>query len=125
MKITVVNDAVAALVSGTAGRLYGCVLIAGTGTVALGFDEDKNFKRASGGGPRLGDKGRLPLDSVLLLLSQKLQNELCLAKMMCVLISFLSNCDSSVPWNLQWCTLHSIDFCHKPLPTFCVVISVQ
>lgn len=53
-----VNDAVAALASGTAGRLYGCVLIAGTGTVALGFDEDKNFKRASGGGPRLGDKGR-------------------------------------------------------------------
>lgn len=98
MKITVVNDGVAALASGTAGRLYGCVLIAGTGTVALGFDEHKNLKRASGGGPRLGDKGRLPLDSVLflpqlLLLSLKLQNELCLAKMMCVPIRFLSNCD--------------------------------
>lgn len=112
MKITVVNDAVAALASGTGGRLYGCVLIAGTGTVALGFDEDKNFKRASGGGPRLGDRGRLPLDSVLFLNSccclriHKMNS----SKMMCMPIRSLTTCNWSAPWNLQWRFLHSTDF---------------
>lgn len=52
------NDAVAALASGTAGRLYGCVVVAGTGTIALGFGEDGKFARASGVGPLLGDQGR-------------------------------------------------------------------
>lgn len=59
VEIFVQNDAVAALASGSAGRLYGCVLVAGTGTIAIGFNEDGKFARASGGGPLLGDQGRL------------------------------------------------------------------
>jgi N-acetylglucosamine kinase-like BadF-type ATPase len=58
VEMAVHNDGVAALASGTAGKLYGCVLIAGTGTIALGFGEDGKFARASGVGPGLGDQGR-------------------------------------------------------------------
>ncbi|KAG0625866.1 hypothetical protein M758_2G085400 [Ceratodon purpureus] len=57
VEIFVQNDAVAALASGSAGKLYGCVLVSGTGTIALGFNEDGKFARASGGGPLLGDQG--------------------------------------------------------------------
>ncbi|KAH9572908.1 hypothetical protein CY35_02G176300 [Sphagnum magellanicum] len=57
VEMAVHNDGVAALASGTAGKLYGCVLIAGTGTIALGFGEDGKFARASGVGPALGDQG--------------------------------------------------------------------
>lgn len=52
------NDAVAALASGTLGKLHGCVLIAGTGTIAYGFTEDGREARAAGAGPVLGDWGR-------------------------------------------------------------------
>lgn len=55
------NDAVAALASGTMGKLHGCVLIAGTGTIAYGFTEDGRETRAAGAGPILGDWGRYRL----------------------------------------------------------------
>lgn len=51
------NDAVAALASGTMGKLHGCVLIAGTGTIAYAYTEDGREARASGAGPILGDWG--------------------------------------------------------------------
>ncbi|KAK1325606.1 hypothetical protein QJS10_CPA01g00561 [Acorus calamus] len=57
VKLFVQNDAVAALASGTLGRLHGCVLIAGTGTIAYGFTEDGREARAAGAGPVLGDWG--------------------------------------------------------------------
>ncbi|EXB75222.1 hypothetical protein L484_026004 [Morus notabilis] len=57
VKIYVQNDAVAALASGTLGKLHGCVLVAGTGCIALGFSEDGKEARAAGGGPILGDWG--------------------------------------------------------------------
>lgn len=57
VKLFVQNDAVAALASGTMGKLHGCVLIAGTGTIAYGFVEDGREARASGAGPILGDWG--------------------------------------------------------------------
>ena len=58
VKLFVQNDAVAALDSWTMGKLHGCVLIAGTGTIAYGFTEDGREARASGAGPILGDWGR-------------------------------------------------------------------
>ncbi|XP_048230636.1 N-acetyl-D-glucosamine kinase isoform X2 [Ricinus communis] len=58
VKLYVQNDAVAALASGTMGKLHGCVLIAGTGTIAYGFTEDGKEARAAGAGPILGDWGR-------------------------------------------------------------------
>ncbi|CAK7348130.1 unnamed protein product [Dovyalis caffra] len=57
VKLYVQNDAVAALASGTMGKLHGCVLIAGTGTIAYGFMEDGRQARAAGAGPVLGDWG--------------------------------------------------------------------
>lgn len=57
VKLFVQNDAVAALASGTMGKLHGCVLIAGTGTIAYGFLEDGREARAAGAGPVLGDWG--------------------------------------------------------------------
>ncbi|KAL7131170.1 hypothetical protein ABFS83_13G180400 [Erythranthe nasuta] len=57
VKIYVQNDAVAALASGTMGKLHGCVLIAGTGCIAYGFTEDGREARAAGAGPVLGDWG--------------------------------------------------------------------
>ncbi|KAK1307535.1 hypothetical protein QJS10_CPA09g00733 [Acorus calamus] len=57
VKLLVQNDAVAALASGTLGKLHGCVLIAGTGTIAYGFTEDGREARAAGAGPVLGDLG--------------------------------------------------------------------
>lgn len=59
VEIFVQNDAIAALASGSDGKLCGCVLVAGTGTIALGFNSSGKFARASGGGPLLGDQGRL------------------------------------------------------------------
>ncbi|XP_072955903.1 uncharacterized protein [Typha angustifolia] len=58
VKLFVENDAVAALASGTMGKLHGCVLIAGTGTIAYGFTDDGREARAAGAGPILGDWGR-------------------------------------------------------------------
>uniref|UniRef100_A0A453BN18 N-acetyl-D-glucosamine kinase n=1 Tax=Aegilops tauschii subsp. strangulata TaxID=200361 RepID=A0A453BN18_AEGTS len=43
--------------SGTMGKLHGCVLIAGTGTIAYGFTSDGREARAAGAGPVLGDWG--------------------------------------------------------------------
>ncbi|KAF5481479.1 hypothetical protein F2P56_002127 [Juglans regia] len=57
VQLYVQNDAVAALASGTMGKLHGCVLIAGTGTIAYGFTEDGREARAAGAGPILGDWG--------------------------------------------------------------------
>ncbi|KAJ4728964.1 N-acetyl-D-glucosamine kinase-like [Melia azedarach] len=57
VRLYVRNDAVAALASGTMGKLHGCVLIAGTGTIAYGFTEDGREARAAGAGPILGDWG--------------------------------------------------------------------
>ncbi|CAH1441215.1 unnamed protein product [Lactuca virosa] len=51
------NDAVAAMASGTMGKLHGCVLIAGTGTITYGYTEDGREARAAGAGPVLGDWG--------------------------------------------------------------------
>lgn len=48
----------AALASGTMGKLHGCVLIAGTGSISYGFTEDGREARAAGAGPVLGDWGR-------------------------------------------------------------------
>lgn len=59
VNLYVQNDAVAALASGTMGKLHGCVLIAGTGTISYGFTEDGLEARAAGAGPVLGDWGRL------------------------------------------------------------------
>ncbi|GER36798.1 N-acetyl-D-glucosamine kinase [Striga asiatica] len=66
VKIYVKNDAVAALASGTMGKLHGCVLIAGTGCIAYGFAEDGREARAAGAGPILGDWGRLAINGVVL-----------------------------------------------------------
>ncbi|KAJ9140877.1 hypothetical protein P3X46_031469 [Hevea brasiliensis] len=57
VKLYVQNDAVAALASGTMGKLHGCVLIAGTGCISYGIAEDGREARASGVGPILGDWG--------------------------------------------------------------------
>ncbi|KAL8171739.1 LOW QUALITY PROTEIN: hypothetical protein V2J09_023543 [Rumex salicifolius] len=57
VKLYVHNDAVAALGSGTMGKLHGCVLISGTGSISYGFTEDGREVRAGGGGPILGDWG--------------------------------------------------------------------
>lgn len=64
VKLSVHNDAVAALASGTMGKLHGCVLIAGTGTIAYGFTHDGREARAAGAGPVLGDWGRFVLSCV-------------------------------------------------------------
>ncbi|XP_059666487.1 uncharacterized protein LOC132312221 [Cornus florida] len=57
VKLYVQNDAVAALASGTMGKLHGCVLIAGTGSISYGFTEEGKEARAAGAGPVLGDWG--------------------------------------------------------------------
>ena len=67
VKLYVQNDAVAALASGTMGELHGCVLIAGTGTIAYGFTEDGREARAAGAGPILGDWGRYFLSTFFFL----------------------------------------------------------
>jgi len=45
------------MASGTMGKLHGCVLIAGTGTIVYGYTEDGREARASGAEPVLGDWG--------------------------------------------------------------------
>nr|GEW59522.1 ribonuclease H-like domain-containing protein [Tanacetum cinerariifolium] len=57
VKCFVHNDVVAAIASGTMGKLHGCVLIAGTGTIAYGYTEDGREAHASGARPVLGDWG--------------------------------------------------------------------
>jgi N-acetylglucosamine kinase-like BadF-type ATPase len=55
-RVLVHNDAVIALAGGV-GRLYGVVLIAGTGAIAYGVDAHGRSCRASGWGHLLGDEG--------------------------------------------------------------------
>lgn len=55
--ITVSNDAAAALASGTNGSTSGCVLIAGTGTIAFARSSEGLEARASGWGPAFQDAG--------------------------------------------------------------------
>lgn len=55
--ILVYNDAVPALVSGTEGELEGCVLIAGTGSIAFAVRRDGSSARAAGCGPAFLDGG--------------------------------------------------------------------
>ncbi len=54
--ILVHNDAAGALAAGT-GRLLGVVVIAGTGTIAYGFDRHGRSARAAGWGALLADYG--------------------------------------------------------------------
>jgi len=56
-RVDVHNDAVAALVSGTDGNLFGLVVISGTGTITYGVNKEGETTRAAGWGPLLGDKG--------------------------------------------------------------------
>ncbi|GAM23872.1 hypothetical protein SAMD00019534_070470 [Acytostelium subglobosum LB1] len=51
------NDAVVALSSGTLGKLYGVVVISGTGTIAWGINRQGVKSRSAGWGPLLGDDG--------------------------------------------------------------------
>ena len=44
------NDAVIALASGTKGKLFGVVVISGTGTISVGFDAKGETARAAGWG---------------------------------------------------------------------------
>ncbi|MCL6625905.1 N-acetylglucosamine kinase [Alicyclobacillus shizuokensis] len=55
-KLEVVNDGLAALAAGTEGR-PGTVLIAGTGSIALGETADGTVVRAGGFGSLIGDEG--------------------------------------------------------------------
>ncbi|EFC40975.1 predicted protein [Naegleria gruberi] len=58
-EIHIFNDAVAAICSGTLGSLHHVIcLIAGTGSICLGTNDDgQNYKRTGGWGPLLGDRG--------------------------------------------------------------------
>lgn len=53
----IVNDAVIALAAGTAGELFGVVVISGTGMIALGYNRGGERVRAGGWGALLGDGG--------------------------------------------------------------------
>ncbi|GAB2274246.1 hypothetical protein Dimus_009011 [Dionaea muscipula] len=64
--VSIVEGGDAALASGTMGKLDGCVLISGTGSISYGFTEDGHEVRAGGGGPVLGDWGRFFLISLIL-----------------------------------------------------------
>ena len=55
-RVLIHNDAVIALAGG-AGRLYGVVIIAGTGAIAYGVNAKGERRRASGWGHLLGDEG--------------------------------------------------------------------
>lgn len=51
------NDALIALAAGTAGRLYGLVVISGTGMIVYGVNGAGKQQRAGGWGALLGDRG--------------------------------------------------------------------
>ncbi|GAB2280891.1 hypothetical protein Dimus_015512 [Dionaea muscipula] len=88
VKLYVYNDAVAALASGTMGKLHGCVLISGTGSISYGFTEDGQEVRAGGGGPVLGDWGR----NKIRFLSLQWVGD---AHFICFHLQWLWNCSSS------------------------------
>lgn len=56
-QISVYNDSVAALASGTGGQLYGIVVISGTGMIVLGYNEQGERHRAAGWGALLDRHG--------------------------------------------------------------------
>ncbi|CAK0779442.1 hypothetical protein CVIRNUC_004775 [Coccomyxa viridis] len=57
VELVVYNDSVIALACGTGGPLHGCVLVVGTGIIALGIGRSGNHVRASGWGPAFLDMG--------------------------------------------------------------------
>jgi N-acetylglucosamine kinase-like BadF-type ATPase len=57
LPVQIVNDAEIALVGGTSGRREGIVVIAGTGSIAVGIDARGRTARAGGWGHLLGDEG--------------------------------------------------------------------
>jgi N-acetylglucosamine kinase len=56
-RLLLVHDAEIALVGGTGGRREGVVVIAGTGSIAVGYDGAGRKARAGGWGHVLGDEG--------------------------------------------------------------------
>jgi N-acetylglucosamine kinase len=57
LPVRIVNDAEIALAGGTGGRRQGVVVIAGTGSIAVGVDAKGRTARAGGWGHALGDEG--------------------------------------------------------------------
>jgi N-acetylglucosamine kinase len=55
--VEIVHDSTIALVGGTDGKRVGVVIIAGTGSVAVGYHPSGHTARASGWGHLLGDEG--------------------------------------------------------------------
>jgi N-acetylglucosamine kinase len=55
--VEVVHDSTIALVGGTDGKRVGVVVIAGTGSIAVGYHPSGRIARASGWGHLLGDEG--------------------------------------------------------------------
>jgi N-acetylglucosamine kinase-like BadF-type ATPase len=55
--VEVVHDSTIALVGGTRGKRVGVVIIAGTGSIAVGYHPSGRVARASGWGHLLGDEG--------------------------------------------------------------------
>ncbi len=56
-QISVYNDSVAALASGTGGKLHGIVAVSGTGMIVLGYSERGERQRAAGWGALLDRHG--------------------------------------------------------------------
>jgi N-acetylglucosamine kinase len=57
IRLRLVHDAEIALVGGTGGRKEGVIVIAGTGSIAVGFDGAGRAVRSGGWGHLLGDEG--------------------------------------------------------------------
>jgi N-acetylglucosamine kinase-like BadF-type ATPase len=57
LPVDIVHDTRNALVAGTEGKLYGVVIIAGTGSSIVGYAPDGRTARAGGWGHLLGDEG--------------------------------------------------------------------
>ncbi len=55
--VEVVHDSEVALAAATGGRRFGVIVIAGTGSIAVGFDAGGRRARAGGWGYLLGDEG--------------------------------------------------------------------
>jgi N-acetylglucosamine kinase len=55
--VEIVHDADIALAAGAGGERFGVVIIAGTGSIAVGFDATGRRSRAGGWGHLLGDEG--------------------------------------------------------------------
>jgi N-acetylglucosamine kinase len=55
--VEIVHDSTIALVGGTGGKRVGVVIIAGTGSIAVGYHSSGQIARTSGWGHLLGDEG--------------------------------------------------------------------